>query len=262
MKKFLKLAVISLLVLIVIAIVVVGLFIDKIVKTGVETIGPQITKVDIKLNAVDLSLLTGSAKVKGLVVGNPEGYKTSQAIRVGLTAVSVKPFSVLSDKIVVRSIRVEAPEITFEGNPLGANNLSKILDNVNASAKSGSAPATNAPAEAGNKPAKKFVVDDFLITGAKVHVSLTGMGGKQMTVPLPDIHLTDLGKSENGITAAELTKRVLDAIVSGTLKTVASAATDIGKGAENLGKDAGKTVGEGVNKISKGVGGLFKKTGN
>ena len=193
-----------------------------------------------------------------MVIGNPEGYKTPQAISVGLAAVGVNPPSVLSDKIVVRSVRVEAPEITFEGNPFGKNNLSQIMDNINAIAKSGGPAATNAPAQAGKKPAKKIEVDDFLITGAKVHVSLTGMSGKEMTLPLPDIHLTDLGKDSDGITATDLTRRVLDAITSATLKAVTSAVTGIGKGAENVGKDAGKTVGEGVNKITKGIGGLFK----
>jgi hypothetical protein len=102
-------------------------------------------------------------------------------------------------------------------------------------------------------------VDDFLITGARVHVSLSGMGGKEMTLPLPDIHFTDLGKDNAGITAADLTRRVLDAITTGTVKAVASATADIGKGVETLGKDAGKTVGEGVNKITSGLGGLLKK---
>ena len=95
-----------------------------------------------------------------------------------------------------------------------------------------------------------------------VHVSLTGMGGKEMTLPLPDIHLTNLGKNSAGITATDLTRRVLGAITTATIKAVASATTDIGKSAGNLGKDAGKAVGQGVNKITKGIGGLFKKSTN
>jgi hypothetical protein len=261
LKKILGGFGLGLLVLILIAVIIVGLFLGSLVKTGLETIGPKITQVSIKVQAVDLSVLAGSAKVKGLIVGNPEGYKTPQAISVGLAAVGVKPLSVLSDKIVVRSVRIAAPEITFEGNPLGANNLSKILDNVNAAAKSSETPATNAPAAAA-KPGKKIEVDDFVITDAKVHVSLTGMGGREMTVPLPDVHLTDLGKSEGGITAADLTKRVLSALVTATLKVVESAVTDLSKGAQALGKDASQAVGEGVNKITKGLGDLLKKSTN
>jgi len=92
-----------------------------------------------------------------------------------------------------------------------------------------------------------------------IHVSLTGMSGKEMTLPLPDIHLTNLGKNSAGITATDLTRRVLGAITTGVIKAVANSTTDIGKNVGNLGKDAGETVGQGVNKVTRGIGGLFKK---
>jgi hypothetical protein len=244
MKKILLGTVIGLLAVIIIAVILVGLFLGTIVKTGINTVGPKLTQTTLTVDAVDVSLLTGSAKVKGLVIGNPEGYKAPNAISVGLAAVSLAPMSVLSDKIVVKSIRIESPEITFEGNPLGANNLKKLEDNVNAAAANQTA-KTSAPA----KPGKKLEVDDFLITGAKVHF------GTGPVLPLPDIHLTDLGKGPDGITPAELTKDVLSEVVAGTLKAVGSAAADVGKNAENLGK-------QGVNKITTGIGGLFKKSTN
>jgi uncharacterized protein involved in outer membrane biogenesis len=239
------------LVLIVVAVLVVGVFLDKIVKTGVETVGPKIVQVPIKLDEIKLSLLTGSANVKGLVIGNPEGYKTPFAISVGTASVGVNPFTVLSGKIVVRSIVVDRPEITFEGG-LSENNLGKIMDNVNAVAQAGGPASANKTDAASKKPAKKIEVDDFLITGAKVHVSLTGFGGKEMTLPLPPIHLTNLGKGSDGLTATDLTRAILQAITSATVKAVASGATDIGKGVENLG-------GAGVNKLKSGLGGLFGK---
>ena len=252
MKKLKKILLgigIGLVALIVIAMIVVSFFLGSIVKTGIETVGPKITQTTLTVNAVDLSLLTGSAKIKGLVIGNPAGYKAPNSISVGLAAVSVSPMSVLSGKIVVKSVRVESPEITFEGNPFGANNLKKIQDNVNAAAASlQSSPSTNQPAKTAvpAKPGKKLEVDDFLITGAKVHF------GTGPTLPLPDIHLTDLGKGPEGITPTDLTKQVLSEVVSGTIKAVGSAVT-------NIGKDAGKAVGGGANKITKGIGNLFGK---
>ena len=258
MKKLFLGVVIVLVVLIVAAVIGVGLFLDSIVKKGMETVGPKITQVSIKVDAVNLSLLNGSARVKGFVVGNPEGYKTPQAISVGSAAVGVNPLTIFSDKIVVRSVRIEAPEITFEGG-LGGNNLSKIMDNVNAVAKNGGPAATNTTARAGNEPGRKMEVDDFLITGAIVHVSLTGIGGREMTLTLPDIHLTNLGTDRAGITATDLTRRVLGAITTATIKAVANATTDIGKVTGNLGKDAQKAVDQNVDKISRGIGGLLKK---
>jgi uncharacterized protein involved in outer membrane biogenesis len=254
-KKIFWGVVILLAVLIVIAAMVVGFFLGPIVKAGLETVGPKITRVSIKVDAVDLSLLTGSAKIKGLVLGNPEGYKAPQAISVGTVAVGVNPFSVLSDKIVIRSVRVEAPEITFEGNPFSGNNLSTIMKNVNSATKNGGPAATNAASKAGTKPAKKLEVDDFLITGAKVNFN-------GATLSLPDIRLTDLGKGSDGITAADLTRRVLEAITTATVKAVAGAATDVGKSTGKVGKDLGKSLGSNVSGLSKSLGGLFKKSTN
>ena len=261
-KKILWGLVILLVVLVVLTVVVAGLFLGNLVKAGVETLGPKITQVPITVDAVNLSLLTGSAKVRGLVVGNPKGYTTPQAISVSVVAIGVNPSSVLSDKIIVRSIEVRSPEITFEGSPFSGNNLTKIRDNVSAATASGQQPSANQSAQAAGKPGRKFEVDDFLITGAKVHVSLTGMGGQEMMLPLPDIHLPAMGTGPDGITATDLTRRVLDALTAATLKTVANSATDIGKGAVNLRNDAGKAVGGDVNNITKGLGGLFKKSTN
>jgi hypothetical protein len=258
MKKILWGIGIGLVVLIILVGIAVGLFLGPIVKTGMEAVGPKITQVSIKVDAVDVSLLTGSAKVKGLVVGNPDNYKTPQAISIGTAAVGVDPLSVFSDKIVVRSIHVESPEITFEGG-LGGNNLSKIMDNVNGSAQQGGPVSTNAAGKP--KPSKKIEVDDFLITGAKVHGTIVLFGGKEVTLPslpIPEIHLTDLGKGSDGLTATELTRAVLSAITSATIKTVTSAATDIGKNLGNVGQDAGKAAADSVKKI-KGLGGLFGK---
>ena len=251
MKKLLIRLAIALVVVVILAVVAIGLFLDSAFKKGVEAVGPQIAKVDIKLDGVNLSLLSGSAKIKGLVVGNPEGYKTPNAISVGSASVSVSPGSLLSDKIVVKSIRVESPEITFEGG-LGGNNLTKILDNVNATVggTDNKAPTETTPKE--QKAAKKLQVDDFLITGAKVKVSVKGSGGFATPVSIPDIHFTNLGQGPDGITPAELMKKVLAAVTEDAVKAAAGAATDIGKGAVN---DATKDLG----KTTKGVTDLFKK---
>jgi uncharacterized protein involved in outer membrane biogenesis len=250
-KKIFWFLTIGVVVLLIVAVVIVAVFLDGIVKTGVETVGPKITGVSITLDEVHIGLLTGSAKVKSLVIGNPAGYTAPSAVNVGLAEVGVNPFSVLSSKIVVRTIHVEAPEITFEGNPLtGNNNISKIMDNLNDASKSAAAaPATN---NAAAKPAKKIEVDDFLISDAKVHFN-------GLTLPLPPIHLTDLGTGPDGITATDLSKQVFSELTKAIIKAVASSATDLGKGAENIGKDAGKAAGNTVNTLTKGIGGLFGK---
>jgi len=130
MKKLLVRIFIGLVVLLIAAVLIAGFSLDGIVKRGIETFGPKLTKVDIKLDKVALSLFSGSGKIDGLVVGNPEGFKTPQAIRVGSISLVLSPGSLLSDKVVIKSITVDAPEITYETGA-GGSNLKKILANLN-----------------------------------------------------------------------------------------------------------------------------------
>jgi hypothetical protein len=256
MKRIFWMPGIGLIVLIIIVMVGVGLYLGPIVKIGMEEVGPKVTQVSIKVDAVNVSLLTGSATVKGLVVGNPTGYSAPQAISVGTIAVSMDTFSAISHKVMVHSIRVQSPEITFEGG-LGRNNLNKIMDNVNSFSQNSVPASTHPSAQANNKPAPTIEVDDFLITGAKVHVILPALGNR--AIPLPDIHLTDLGKGSNGLTPAQLAAAVLDVIIKDAVSTVASSANILGQGVQRLGKGATQTVGSSVNVITNTIGGLFGK---
>jgi hypothetical protein len=272
-------------ILFVVAIVIVGAHLGDIVKAGLEKVGPKVTQTTLTVDAVNVSLLAGTAGVRGLVLGNPEGFKAPQSISVSNAAISLVPGSVLSDKVVIRSIEVRAPEITFEGNPFGANNLTKIKDNVHATtgstpnaasppaaspANQTTAPATPAAPASPARPAKKFQVDDFLITGAIVHANITGLN-QQLTLPMPEIHLTDLGKGTDGITAADLTQKIISEITTKTIQTLASNATNLGKNAVNAAENAamdaasnalkntGLNTTNAVNKLKKGLDGLLGK---
>src|ERR1041384_7067399 len=75
----------------VIALVVFTLFLDDVVKKGIVTVGPKLTQTTVTLDSVHISLLTGSAKMEGFTIGNPEGYKTKQAISAGTAAIGVSP---------------------------------------------------------------------------------------------------------------------------------------------------------------------------
>ena len=60
---------------------------------------------------------------------------------------------------------------------------------------------SNAPAGGGSKSGRKLQVNDLLITGAKLQVNSMLTVGQTVTLPLPDIHLTDMGTGPEGITS-------------------------------------------------------------
>ncbi len=127
MKKWVLRIILVLVLLVVAGLAAVFFNLNSIVKRGVETVGPQMTKVDVKLGSAALSPMNGNGELNKLFVGNPEGYKTPSAIEVGNLKVAVKLRSVFSDTIVVDEVNIQAPVITFEGG-LGGNNLMTIFE--------------------------------------------------------------------------------------------------------------------------------------
>ena len=63
MKKIIIRIVIPLIVLLVLGVLALGLFLDKAIKSGIETFGPKFTKTDVTLQSVGLSLLSGSGSM-------------------------------------------------------------------------------------------------------------------------------------------------------------------------------------------------------
>jgi hypothetical protein len=266
MKKIILRVLIALVVMVVLVVLGVRFFMDGAIRQEVQTIGSKLTKVEVKLNSVHISLLSGAGALKGFSMANPQGFSSNSAIAFGTASVALQPSSVLSPKVLIRSVTLEAPEISLEGT-LQAINLKEILGNLGSSSGGATEPAKpteTRPAEtkpAETKAGKKLEVDDFVVSGGKIHLSLTTpLGSQSGTVPLPEIHLKDLGKGSDGITSTELATLVLNAILEKSLEAGLAAAKDI-KGVSDLTKGlGGATGGTGaVDKVTKGLGDLFQK---
>ncbi|HEY1174016.1 MAG TPA: hypothetical protein VGH19_21805 [Verrucomicrobiae bacterium] len=253
MKKPVKIA-LALLVVLIVAVVAVALSINGIVKKGVETVGPRVTKTTVKLDGIAIMPLSGGGSVNDLVIGVPEGYKSEHSIKVHKASLSISPGSLLSDKIVVKSVKVDGPEIILEGG-LNANNLTQILKNVEEF--TGSTENKKAEEEAPGAP-KKLQVDEFVVTNAKVTV-LFSMLGKPLSVTVPEIRMTGLGAGPDGITPADMTKRVLEEVIKQTTVIVAKSIGDVGKFATDAVKDVGGTASETTKKATDGIKNIFKK---
>lgn len=219
MKKILIRTVIAIVVLVVIALVAVFFSLNTIIKKGVETAGPPMTKTDVRLGSAEVSPFSGSGKLSTLFVGNPDGYtNTGFAIQFGSVAVALKVGSVFSDTVEVESIDIEKPEICLEGT-LSGNNLSKILDNLN-SASASQAQQKNSPPPPGEKKVKKFIVKDLVLNGAKVRVDVSALNKTlDTTVTIPDIHLQNIGNGQGGVTPAELCQQLLSPLLNAAVKS-------------------------------------------
>jgi hypothetical protein len=254
MKKIIIRICTILILLVILALVVVFFSLNSIVKKGVETVGPKLTKVDVKLGSADISPFSGSGKLSKLFVGNPADFKTPYAMQMDSIKVAVQIGSVTSDTIIINEVDIESPEIQFDGG-LSGNNLSKIQDNL--SSDDAKTASTTPASSGGEKKQKKFIVKDLVLKGAKVHLNITGLGvPMSATVPIPDIHLQNVGEKTGGVTAAELCQQVMKPLYDSIYKAAADLASGAVKNVENLGKGA---VGQVTTNLPGGIGDLFKK---
>ncbi|WP_461208388.1 hypothetical protein [Desulfocurvus sp. DL9XJH121] len=248
MKKLLLWGGLGLVLLVAGVIVATVMSINPIVEKAVNTFGPDLLGAKVHLDKSDLSIFSGQGTLSGLFVGNPKGYETESALRLGSVSVAVDKASLATDRIVINDITVTAPKITYElaGR---VSNLQALANNVAGVAdREGAAEASRGQAgkeEPGSK--QKIQIDNLLIAGGEISLSVKGLGGKAMTVALPDIRLTGIGKDEKGTSPAEAFAQVMAAVS----KSAGGAATGA------LG-DLGKTLEQGVQELTKDPEGLKK----
>ncbi len=253
----------------IVVVIVVGvaaflvLNINPIVKENVQTYGSEITKVAVSLNEVDISPWSGKGKLAGLTVGNPKGYQTDSAFKLGVISVDLDVGSVTEDTVIIHEIVIAGPRVTYEFGP-GGSNIDVIRKNVESFLGGGkksdggggsSQPSGEAKSEEGGK---KIVIENLIIRDGKISVSAALLKGKKLSVPLPSIHRRVIGMDKGGACPGEVAEKILAAVTDGATKAVGSLdisglIKDATKGATDAVKDLGKNLP--TDGIGKAIGG-------
>ena len=230
------------LIIIVIILVVIGLSnLGPIIKTAVNKYGPQITKTEVTLKDVGISIFSAEATLKEFRLGNPKGFKSPYAVSVGKVHVDVDERSLTGDTIVIDKIEMVAPEIVYERG-LKTDNFKSLLNNVKTSAKEEKATAKKSGDGTGGK---KLIIKDFLMSKAKLSLAVSMADVRNVDAEIPDIRLKDMGVAEGGIPPAKAFEQILAALhksvtspgVSNALK---ESLKNIGADIKGAGKDMEK----------------------
>ncbi len=215
--------------------------INKGVKTGIEKFGPEITQTEIKLEGANISPLNGTGVLKGLLIGNPEGFKSEKAFSLNKIEVNLEVASLLSNKIVIEKIYVSDPHIVYE-KKLMTDNLKQLLKNIEEYA-----------GEEGEEESEiRLEIKELSIVDGKITVGILGKG---LTVPLPDIHLAGLGSKSDGITPDQMAGEIMKAVLRNTLQAVAKAGGAVVEGGAEAVGDAGVKAKKALGNVK----GLLKK---
>ena len=211
------------------------------VKAAVEAFAPDILGAPVSVGTVALAPWSGRGSIRGVVIGNPAGFKGAKAASLGSVAVELDLKSLATEMIVVERLEVVAPELDYELGS-GGSNIARLQKNAeSAAARLGAGGGTKA-----SGPSKSLLIKLFSVRDGKVSLSASALGGKGLAAPLPPVRLTNLGG--RGRTPAQAAAQAFAAIsqsASGAVSGLGSKALD------GAAKAAGDALGS--------LGGLLKK---
>ncbi len=80
----------------------------------------------------------------------------------------------------------------------------------------------------GDKKAPNIIIENLYLRDSSVAV-IAPLLNEKLSVPLPTIHLTDIGREGKGATPEEIADQVMSAVLKGAQDAVANAKIDINK---------------------------------
>jgi len=263
-----------LVVILVVGVLVLYSSLGAIITKAVNTQGPEIVQAPVDLKETEIDATSGKGTLRSLVIGNPEGFETENLFKMDEIQITLDTDSITSDTVVIKEIFIQAPEVTYELGENGSN-IDAIQRNINAFVKKHGGSSASREKSAEKENGTKLIIEHVYVKGGKVNVSATLAGGQTATVSLPDIHLKDIGKKQNGATAGEVAKAIVDALKIAILKAVISvdlqnikdSATKVIEGTAEVVQDAmegmtqniGETLQKGTEGVTDSMKGLFGK---
>lgn len=265
LKRIVK-CVLGLVVIAVLVLAGIYYYLGDIVKYGIGRFVPEMTQTTASVDKVDVSLLNGRVEVVGLKIGNPRGFSDQNIFELGRVLVLFEPRSILSDKILVKQVKITGTAVSAELKNLYSldSNVSALQQNINAylgggksSAKADKSAAQKSTAQSSG--GKKVIIKDLTIADSRLSV---GVGGKTAAIPLPDIHKTGIGEEKKGKTVGEAVADILNMVSAESVKAMARAVADLAKqgvaGAEKLLSTGLDSLSDSAKGTIGGIKGLLK----
>ncbi|MBE6405207.1 MAG: hypothetical protein E7040_04220 [Lentisphaerae bacterium] len=216
------------------AIIILALiFIEPIVHACVEKILPGVLGAPVKLESVDIKLMDGYLRlddlrvadskglnsdqfikvdqatlllwdgdltVKNIAIANPEGFKEKNIMTLKNLKIDLETDTLSEPKLEIEELTVDGMDFYFEPSLSGNNNAKALQKYIETT-------FNIKDDKTGEKSTKKIQIDKLNLTNINLHVIILG---KNLTIPLIDIHLENLGKGDQGITTDDLIVVMLD----------------------------------------------------
>ncbi|MCG8491524.1 MAG: hypothetical protein MI743_07915 [Sneathiellales bacterium] len=211
MKRGITITVAALLFLLCAAIIYIYVSIGSVIVDTVEARGTAITQTTVTLEEADFSPSTGLTTLLRMKVENPKGFADKTGLSFDRIELWIDPETLGSDVIIVKSLALVAPEISYE---IAApnDNLRTLKSYIDHSANAD----TDGP---------RIVIENFQVRNGVIVVTANNLRGQRRTAQLADIQMQNIGKSEGGLAPAQAISIMLEPILRNT--TLAALETDL-----------------------------------
>ena len=174
--------VVGLLAFVVLALLTLPLWINPVGTSLANALVPGYTGTAFNIERLNLNPYAGKLLVSGVKLANPEGYAEKDAFSLGSLSVEFDTLSLVSSKIHVRDITIDAPYASYVFDAAGSNNFDRIIAEVNKK--------LGPKEKKEKKPSEtKIVIDKVTVKNVRAAV---GSGA----VELVTLTLTDFGRDD------------------------------------------------------------------
>lgn len=228
-------------VVVLILLAAMPLWISPVATAIVGKVVPTYTGTDFSIERFVVNPWTGSVRIGGVRLANPDGFGDVPAFSMGSFTLEASLTELLDSRVHIRELLVEDAFASYYSSK-GTNNLELILANVESSLAKDEVAESDAAAEdeTETKSEVKLVIDHLRISGTRVKLMKSDI---IPALPIATIELRDIGKESGGATAEEVWQALSDAIVKGV--------SSVGDGAGAL----GGLLGGGAKDLTSAIGG-------
>jgi len=207
MSKTIKFGLGGILAILLIGFLVITMSVDSIVKTGIETVGSEMTRTAVTVERVSISPFSGTGTISGFRVENPEGFEQDYALEIEDFSIELNILSLFSDEIVVRNIEITSPSI-YVVQKMPENNLRTIMNNIESTSS-------------GETSDKALVIEHFIMTNGSADLYTEIGGERSASVEIAEIELNDLGRGGAQEAVEDVIQEIAEKVVDQSLRAAA-----------------------------------------
>ena len=212
---------------------------DSVIKSGVESAGPDFLSVDVSVGHVSISPFSGKIEVTDFSVGQPDGFGDGPMVQLGEFKMKVETNTLLDDHVIVDEIVFDQP--MFDARMIGSqSNFQALQEKL----------AAGAGDETIGGEAITLTIRRMVVKSPQISVQKDGLLSVDENIELADFTLSDLGTDEKGLSPKEIARHLMDTLQPQITKALISA------GASDKIKDIAKDA---RGELEEKAGSLLKK---